>query len=114
MNICLGVTNLLVTNNLLSNKRLKIQDNCLLGPLYVLLQTWQNQRISAVIYIFIPTKGINRINLVIHGANHSKNVVHEKGKKKNEIEIFRNSSSIINNFVIFTTKCMLENDPNLF
>ena len=60
----------LVTNNLFFNKSLKIQDSCLLGPLIptakiahitflaisnpqVLLQTWQNKFILALIYIFI-------------------------------------------------------------
>ena len=60
----------LVTNNLLFNKSIKIQDSCLLGPLIpttkiariaflaisnplVLLQTWQNKFILALIYILI-------------------------------------------------------------
>ena len=81
----LRVVNLsaLISNYLLSNKSIKIQDSCLLGPLdpttksvgitllailslLVLSHTWQKSKL-----IIVTPWGINSINLMIHGLAES-------------------------------------------
>ena len=121
----------LVTNDLLSHKSLKIQDSCLLRPLIprikivrvtflaiskslVWLQTWQNKLILALIYIFITTQSISSINLMTHGLTQTIIKMSSVKKAKNDIWIFRKSTSIHNRFVIYTSKCILENDTNMF
>ena len=108
-----------VTNNLLFNKSLKIQDSCLLGPLIpsikiaritflaisnprVLLQTWQNKFILALIYIFI-TAEYNKSSIWWYLAALRPFWKCRRWKMQtNEIRIFRNSTSVYNRFIIFT------------
>ena len=53
------------------------------------------------------------MNLMKHGLAQIILKMLSVEKAKNEVRTFRSSTSIHNEFVICTSKCMLENDTNM-
>ena len=76
----------------------------------VLLLTWQNKCILALMYVIITAKYNKNINLMIPGRAQTvlKMSSVENAKKRNQN--FRNLTSVHNIFIIFTSKWTFEND----